>query len=153
MKLADADRRKLTTLLGELARAVEELLLGGLTAASEATRRALDAAFQEASRMRLLRLGSALRVAAEELGRFTRDDPTCSRKRLYFFLDRAWVLCRGLARALAAGDEATFDRLLRTPAGVPVRRLEVVTLGAAKRVAAGAFCAFEFRLRALAAAG
>jgi hypothetical protein len=147
MKLAAADQRKLAPLLEELARAVEELLLGGLTTASEATRQTLGVAFQEASRLRLLRLGSTLRVANEELGRFTRNEPEFSPRRLSFFLNRAWLLSKGLARALRAGDGAAFDRLVWVPAGEPVERLEVATLGVAKRVAAGAFVAFEFRLR------
>jgi hypothetical protein len=153
MKLAEADRRKLAPLLEELARSAEELLRGGLTTASEATRQKLGVAFQEASRVRLLRLGSTLRGAHEELGRFTRNEAGFSRRRLCFFLNRAWLLSHGLARALRAGDDREFERLVWVPAGVPVGRLEVVTLGVAKRVAAGAFVAFEFRLRAVAAAG
>ncbi|HEX5270938.1 MAG TPA: hypothetical protein VFW33_10640 [Gemmataceae bacterium] len=153
MKLSAADRRKLLPLLDELAGAVEELLLSGLTTASEATRQALGVSFQEASRLGLLRLGSTLRAANEELGRFTRNEPEFSRRRLGFFLNRAWLLCRGLSRALHEGDEAQFDRLLWTPASAPAGRLEVVTLGVARRVAASAFCAFEFRLRTVAPAG
>jgi hypothetical protein len=153
MKLSRADRQKLLPLLDELAGAVEELLLSGLTTASEATRQALGVSFQEASRLSLLRLGSALRAANEELGRFTRNESDFSRRRLSFFLNRAWLLSHGLARALRDGDEQEFDRLLWTPATAPAERLEVVTLGVAKRVAAGAFCAFEFRLRAVRAAG
>jgi hypothetical protein len=153
MKLSAADRRKLLPLLDELAGAVEELLLSGLTTASEATRQALGVSFQEASRLGLLRLGSALRAANEELGRFTRNETEFSRRRLGFFLNRAWLLSRGLARALHDGDEAQVDRLLWTPASTPVERLEVVTLGVVKRVAPSAFCAFDFRLRTVAAAG
>ncbi|HYT92351.1 MAG TPA: hypothetical protein VEL76_26795 [Gemmataceae bacterium] len=153
MKLADADRRKLPALLDELARAVEELLLSGLTTASEATRQTLNISFQEASRMRLLRLGSTLRVANEELGRFTRNEPEFSHKRLCFFLNRAWLLSHGLSRALRDGDEQEFERLLWVPASEPVERLEVVTLGVAKKVAVNAFVAFEFRLRTVAASG
>src|SRR5947208_1393387 len=126
MKLAEADRRKLPGLLEELARSVEELLLSGLTTASEATRQALHVSFQEASRMRLLRLGSTLRVAGEELGRFTRKEPEFSRKRLSFFLTRAWLLCRGLLRALRERDEPEFERLLWVPPNEPVERVEVV---------------------------
>jgi hypothetical protein len=148
MNLASADRRKLAPLLDELARGVEDLLLSGLTTASAPTRQALDVAFQEASRMKLLRLGSTLRVASEELGRFTRNDLTFSRRRLCFFLGRAWVLCQGLGKALREGDEASFDRLLRSPAGEAVGAVEVVALGVAKKVTP-AFCAFEFRLRRL----
>jgi len=153
VKLADADRKKLPGLLAELARAVEELLLGGLTTASETTRQTLQVAFQEASRLRLLRLGSTLRVANEELGRFTRNQADFSRRRLCFFLNRAWLLSRGLVRSLAESDEAMFDRLVWAPAGKPVERLEVVTLGAGKKAAAGTFVAFDFRLRALKDAG
>ena len=149
MNLAAADKPKLVLLLDELARAVEDLLLSGLTTASEATRQTLNVSFQEASRLRLLRLGSTLRVANEELGRFTRNEPAFSRKRLSFFLNRAWLLSHGLARALRQGDDKEVDRLLWVPANQPVNRLEVVTLGVAKKVVTGAFCAFEFRLRLL----
>jgi hypothetical protein len=153
MKLAEADRKKLLPLLGELAGAVEDLLLSGLTTASEATRQTLNIAFQEASRLRLLRLGSTLRVANEELGRFTRNEPDFSRKRMVFFLDRAWLLSHGLARALRNGDEAEFARLLWVPSGNPIERLEVVTLGVVKKVIKGAACTFDFRLRAVSASG
>ena len=44
MTLAEADRKKLLPLLGELAGAVEGLLLSGLTTASEATRQLLTVA-------------------------------------------------------------------------------------------------------------
>jgi hypothetical protein len=153
MKLSQADRRKLLPTLDRLAESVEELLLSGLTTASEATRQALGVSFQEASRLGLLRLGSTLRAANEELGRFTRNEAEFSRKRMSFFLNRAWLLSHGLARALRENDETEFDRLVWTPASSPVDRLEVVTLGVAKRVSTGAFCAFEFRLRAVQGTG
>lgn len=150
MQLNPADRTKLLDLLDKLARGIEQLLQTGLTTASESTRQILTVAFQQASRMRLLRLGSTLRIANEELGRFTRNEAGFSRKRLVFFLNRAWLLSRGIGRALRTGDAAAFDRLVTTPAGVPVPRLEVVTLGVGKKVAGGAFVAFEFRLRSIA---
>jgi hypothetical protein len=153
MRLAEADQRKLLPLLDELARGVEELLLSGLTTASEATRGLLGVSFKEASRMRLLRLGSTLRSASEELGKFTQHKEDFSRRRLCFFLNRAWLLCRGIARALRAKDEAAFDRLLRTPTGARVEKVEVVTLGVSRKVVPGAFCAFDFRLRSLSPAG
>jgi hypothetical protein len=153
MKLSQADRKKLLPLLEELSVAVEELLLTGLTTASEATRRALGVSFQEASRLGLLRLSTTLRVANEELGRFTRNEAEFSRKRLTFFLNRAWLLGRGLARALREDDESEFDRLVWVPASSPVERLDLVTLGVAKRVATGASCGFEFRLRLVNPAG
>src|SRR3954447_4833993 len=95
-----ADRPKLARVLDVLTDAVEELLLSGLTTASDSTRQTLSVAMQEAARFRLLRLGSALRASAEELGRFTKQDPAFSRRRLSFFLNRAWLLGRGLSHAL-----------------------------------------------------
>jgi hypothetical protein len=150
--LADKQTQKLLPLLEQLAGAVEELLLTGLTTASEATRQTLGLAMQEASRMQLLRLASSLRIANEELGRFTRNAADFSRKRLMFFLNRAWLLARGLARAIREGDQGLYDHLLWTPPNQPVARLEVVTLGVGKKVAGGAFVAFDFRLRTTAVA-
>src|ERR1700735_460290 len=98
------ERPKLAALLAQLGAAVEELLLTGLPTASDATRQTLAAAMQEAARFRLLRLGSTLRTATEELGRFTTHDPSFSRRRLTFFLSRAWLLSRGLAHALQTAD-------------------------------------------------
>src|SRR5262249_10246723 len=144
------ERPKLAALLAQLGAAVEELLRAGLTTASEATRQTLTAAMQEAARFRLPRLGSTLRTATEELGRFTAHDPAFSRRRLTFFLDRAWLLSRGLAHALQKADEKEYDRLTWSPPLQPLPKVEVVCVGAAKKVAAGAFVAFEFRLRALA---
>ncbi len=152
MNLSQDDRRKLAHLLDDLPGAVEELLLTGLTTASQSTRQKLDVAFREASRMRLLRLGSALRVANEELGRYVRHDDQFSQRRLVLFLTQAWLLSHGLARALRENDEGQIDRLLWTPAGQPLERIEVVTLGVVKRVVQRAFCAFEFRLRSVSAA-
>ena len=146
---AKAERSKLLATLDQLAAGVEELFLSGLTTASEATRQVLGVAFQEASRLRLLRLSSTLRGANEELGRFTRNEPDFSRRRLSFFLNRSWLLSRGLTRAIKEGDDKEFDKLLWMPASQPVDRLELVSLGIAKKVAAGAFCAFDFRLRTI----
>src|SRR5438132_12973768 len=100
-----ADRPKLAAVLAQLSAAVEELLLSGLTTASAATRQTLSAAMQEAARFRLLRLGSTLRTATEELIRFTAHDAAFSRTRLTFFLSRAWLLGRGLTHALHTADE------------------------------------------------
>ncbi len=149
MKLADVDPKKLLPLLESLAAAVEELLLTGLTTASEATRRTLYISFQEASRMRLLRLGSTLRVANEELGRFTGNDPEFSKRRLSFFLNRCWLLSQGLIRAVKQQDETAFAKLLHVPSQQSVKKLEVVTLGVAKKFVKNAFCGFDFRLRTL----
>jgi hypothetical protein len=153
MDLNPRDRRKLAATLQELGRAVEDLLLTGLTTASEATRQTLSVAFQEASRLGLLRLGSTLRVANEELGRFTSNDADFSRSRFAFFLNRTWLLAKGLLRALDRGDDAAFDKLMWTPPSQPVAKVEVVALGVAKKVAARSFVAFDFRLRLVRPAG
>jgi hypothetical protein len=140
---------KLAAVLAQLSSAVEELLSSGLTTASAATKQTLSAAIQEAARFRLLRLGSTLRTANEELGRFTAHDTSFSKKRLTFFLSRAWLLSRGLTHALEKGHEQEYDRLTWSPLTQPLARIEVVCLGVVKRVAAGAFVAFEFRFRAV----
>ena len=61
-----SDRAKLTSILEQLVNAVEELLLSGLTTASDATKQTLSMAMQEAARFRLLRLGSTLRIATDD---------------------------------------------------------------------------------------
>ena len=142
---------QLLSLLDKLAEAVEDILATGLTTASAASKQTLNQAFQEASRLRLLRLGSTLRVAAEEMGRFAKGDEGFSVKRLTFFLNRAWMLSKGLAHAIRQNDEEQWQTLTWNPPGTPVAALDAVTIGVSKRVAPGAFCAFEFRLRTLTA--
>jgi hypothetical protein len=149
VKLADVDEKKLLPVLESLAAAVEQMLLSGLSTASDATRRTLAVSFQEASRQRLLRLGSTLRVANEELGRFTRNEAEFSKRRLSFFLGRTWLLSRGLARAIRKGDEQHFQQLLYVPPATPAAKLEVVTLGVAKKHVKDTFCGFDFRLRTI----
>jgi hypothetical protein len=148
---AAAERATLLKLLADLQRAVEDLLLTGLAAASEATRQTLAVSFEAASRMRLLRLGFTLRVATEELGRFAKNDPAFSRRRFSFFLNRAWMLSRGMRGALERSEPARWQQLAGQASSRPVAAVDVVSLGVGKRVVPGAFAAFEFRLRALAA--
>src|SRR5206468_3738092 len=105
--------------------------------------------FKEASRMRLLRLGSTLRIANEEISRFTSGSTQFSARRLAFFLSRAWLLATGMRKAIDAGDDAMLEKLLFTPATQAVASLNVVTLGVSKRVVPGAFASFDFRLRAV----
>jgi hypothetical protein len=147
------ERQQLVVLLDELVKAVEQLLLAGLTAVSHATVERLDVSFKEASRMRLLRLGSTLRIANEEIARFTSGSPQFSARRFVFFLGRAWLLASAMRRAIATNDQDALDRLLVTPPSQPTERLDVVTLGIAKRVVPGAFASFDFRLRAIGADG
>jgi hypothetical protein len=148
MKLP-CEEDKLINILEGLCRSVEDILLTGMTAAGKSTRDSLSMAFREASQMRLLRLGSTLRVAVEEINRFSSDDPLFSTKRLNFFLNRAWMLSHGLKMAVQKKDEAHWKTLTWNPGGKPADAVETVTVGVSKRVVKGAFCAFEFRLRSI----
>lgn len=150
---AAAERKQLLRVLTDLSNAVEDLLLSGLAAASESTRETVRISAQAASRMRLLRLGSTLRVIAEELGRYAANDAGFSRRRYSFFLNRAWMLARGMRNALTEGDAEQWQKLTWNPGGKPVKTLKVVTLGVNKRIVPNAFCAFEFRLRTVRKAG
>ncbi len=147
-----SERKQLVSLLDELSKAVEELLLSGLTAASKSTVERLDVTFKEASRMKLLRLGSTLRIANEEIARFSNGSPQFSARRLAFFLGRAWLLSAAMRRAIDANDQDSLNRLQVTPPAHGVEKLKFVTLGVAKRVVPGSFASFDFRLRALGAA-
>jgi len=151
MNLNPSERRKLETMLAELIRVIKEFLRTGLTTASESTRQALYVTFQEASRLRLLRLGSTLRLANDEMGKLVRNDADFSRGRFAFFLNRTWLLARGLRKALAANDEAAFDKLLWTPPSRAMERIEVAVLGVVKKVVPRTFVAFDFRMRLVAA--
>jgi hypothetical protein len=143
-----AEVQSLRKLLAELRKGVEELLSAGMTAASKATIARLDVSFKEASRLKLLRLGSTLRIANEEIARFASGSPLFSARRLSFFLGRAWLLATALELAVAKRDEAALATLLATPRTEPVAELFAVVLGVAKRVVPGAFASFDFRLRA-----
>lgn len=147
-----ADRPTLRAALDQLSGAVEELLLGGLTTASDATRKKLAGAMEEAARLRLLRLGAILRVLADDLERFTKHDPLLSRRRLTLFLNRGWLVARGLTHALETGDETEFDRLNLTPTTQPLPSAELVCLGVVKKVTAS-LAQFQFRLRAVVGSG
>ena len=150
--MAESASKQLATLLDELRGAVEELLLAGLTAASKSSVERLDVSFKEASRMKLLRLGSTLRIANEEIVRFISGAPQFSGRRLAFFLGRAWLLASAMRRAIDTNDPESLNRLQATPPAQPIDTLSVSTLGVAKRVVPGAFASFDFRLRSLGAA-
>jgi hypothetical protein len=147
LQMPEAEQKKLLALLDELAQAAETLLMTGLTTASDATRAKLDVGLKEASRMRLLRLGSTLRLVSEEIGRYAANNSAFSRRRFSFFLNRAWLLCKGLAHAMRSKDAPLLDRLLWVPSGVPVKSIEAATIGVSKRVVQNAFFAFDVRLR------
>ena len=153
MSLDPNDRRKLEGLLAELITVIEDFLRTGLTTASETTRQTFNVTFQEASRLRLLRLGSTLRLANDEMGKLIKNDADFSRSRFAFFLNRAWLLARGLLKALQANDDAAFDKLLWTPPSQPIPKVEVVVVGVVKKVVPRTFVAFDFRLRLTAPTG
>jgi len=140
-------KKQLVSLCGELLSVAEELLLAGLATASKSTVERIDVSFKEASRMKLLRLGSTLRIANEEISRFNSGAQQFSARRLAFFLGRTWLLATGIRRALDASDDAALGKLMATPVTEPVKQIKVVMLGVGKRVIPGAFAAFEFRLR------
>jgi hypothetical protein len=58
-----------------------------------------------------------------------------------------------MRQAIDANDQDAFDCLQVTPASQPVEALKFVTMGVAKRVVPGSFASFDFRLRAIGAAG
>jgi len=144
------DRKKLLALLVDLSSAVEDLVLTGVTTASEATRQKLDVSFKEASRLKLLRLGVALKYVNEELARFLSSAQDFSGKRFALFLNRSWLMARGLTEALQKNDNDTLAQLLRASAAppIPVASMEVVPLAVSKRVVQSS-CLFDFKLRLL----
>jgi hypothetical protein len=148
LPIAVEDPKGTAQLLGELAKVVEDLVRTGLTSATKATLTKLDASFKEASRRKLLRLGASLRYVNEEIGRFLADDGTFASRRYAFFLHRSWLLATGTRFALSKNDARLVGSLTAGAASPPqpVGKLEAVTLGVGKRVAASA-CSFDFRLR------
>ena len=92
--------------------------------------------------MKLLRLGSTLRSTHEEMTRYVKDDPRFSPTRLMFFLNRSWLLCKGIQRAIHMQDSVALEGLLWTAATKPVNQLRVVCLGVVKKIAAGSFLRF-----------
>lgn len=141
------DRSTLVPLLDELARVVEGLVSSGLTAASAATRQKLDASAKEAARAKLGRLSASLRYVNDELARFLDESPHFSARRLAFFLNRTWLISRGLKEAIDEGDRAALARLLWQSAPAPVKAITVVTVGVQKRALLDGSASFEFRLR------
>ncbi len=149
MKLTAAEQKKLKPHLDRTVDAIEEILTAGLTTANDATTQTFSVTFQEASRMKLLRLGSTLRSTHEEVSRYVRDDERFSQSRLMFFLNRSWLLCKGIDQAILDGDDRHLEKLLWTAPAKKVKSLAVVCLGVVKKIAGGTFCAFDFRLRSI----
>lgn len=145
------EKRRLAKLLDELGDSIEELLLSGTTAVSKTTRDKLTIGFREASRAKMLRLGSTLRITIGELEKLSRDGDSFAPDRLSLFLNRCWLMSRGSAKALRADDQDAFARLNSAQANVPVERVQVVTLGVVRKVVPRVFSAFDMRLRVVSA--
>jgi len=141
------DRTALIPVLEELAEVVEGLVASGLTTASAATRQKLDASAKEAARAKLGRLSASLRYVNDELGRFLTDSEHFSARRLAFFLNRTWLISRGLKEAIDENDRAALARLLWTSSPTPVKSLSVVTVGVQKRALLDGSASFDFRFR------
>lgn len=141
------DRAALVPLLRELAEVVEGLVSSGLTTASAATRQKLDASAKEAARSKLGRLSASLRYVNDELGRFLDESEHFSARRLAFFLNRTWLISRGLEEAIAEEDRAALSRLLWQTAPTPVKSLSIVTVGVQKRALLDGSASFDFRFR------
>jgi hypothetical protein len=141
------ERQALLPLLDDLVAAVEDVVATGLTVVSKSTLDRLDSALKEASRLKLGRFAAALRFANEEIARYLAQSPDFDARRLSLFLNRAWILGVGLARALRAQDEAAIGRLLWLPPSPRVvPSVRVVTLGVNKTVKRSVG-SFEFRMR------
>ncbi len=136
-------------LLTQACAQLEELLLGGTTTASSASQRSLHALFEQAGQVGLLRLASSLRLVLEELKRLDGDPDRYSPARLCFFIDRSWLLARGILAAIEEQDQAQLARLSSASPPVPLDEVVVATCGVQRRHVPGAFSAFEFRLRLL----
>jgi hypothetical protein len=136
-----------------LAESVEGLLASGLTTASAATRQKLDASAKEAARLKLGRLSASLRYVNDELGRFLSESEHFSARRLAFFLNRTWLICRGLAHAIEKDDRELLGRLLWQSAPTPVKALRLVTIAVQKRALLDGSASFDFRLKVLEDAG
>jgi hypothetical protein len=67
------------------------------------------------------------------------------------FLNRGWLIARGLTHALETGNESEYDRLNFTAATQPLAKAELVCLGVVKKVTASVV-QFQFRFRALSGA-
>ncbi|MEM9452743.1 MAG: hypothetical protein AAGF11_01105 [Myxococcota bacterium] len=142
------DAERLRGLLDELGDTIEQLLMGGMTTASRATRQKLDVAFREASKRQLSRLAVSLRVVMQQVEHYLAKDPKFSPRRLSMFCNRVWVLARGMANSMKSDDTERFAHLALDRRLEAVDAIEAVTLGVMKKMLPGV-CAFDFHMRVL----
>ena len=150
MSFPPANATQIRAMLLRVREATEDILATGMRAASESTCTTFGQAFHEASGMRLLRLGSTLRAANEEVRKYIGEDSRFSAARLSFFLNRSWMLASGMLQALDAKDGDAWQRLDWRPPARKIASLSLAVLGVGVRNSPGSFCAFEFRCRVLA---
>lgn len=147
MTLSPPQRQQLGPVLDDLGAAVEDVVRTGLTAATAATVERLTHAANEVTRLGLGRLAASVRFATEEIGRYLKGSDEFSARRLTLFLNRSWVVARGLKRAIATHDEALLARLLGgAVAPVVAPSLDAVVLGVERRVSRTSG-SFQFRMR------
>jgi hypothetical protein len=139
----------LVPVLEELASLIEGLVGSGLTTATKATLEKLGASFKEASRLKLLRLATSLRYVTDECGRFLAESEHFSARRLAFFLNRTWLLARGLREAIHESNHAMISRLLLQSTPQPVKSVTAAVIAVQKRALLDGSAAFEFRMRTL----
>jgi len=143
------DKTALIPVLEELAEVVEGLVSSGLTTASAATKQKLDASAKEAARLKLGRLSASLRYVNDELGRFLSESAHFSARRLAFFLNRTWLISRGLKEAIDEDNRDALAKLLWSSAPKPVKALSLVMVGVQKRALLDGSASFDFRFRVL----
>lgn len=152
--LPPGEEKKLLPVLDDLCKAVEDLVASGLVTASASTKQKLEVSFKEASRLKLGRLAASLRYVTEEIQRYLDGAKTFSPRRLALFLNRSWVLGRGLSQALLEKNEAALARLLLSWPAVTVDSAVVACVGIRKRVPQGTgIVAFDFHFRLVEAVG
>ena len=131
-------------LLQEVTACVALLYQSGLTAANKSTQDRLSAVWKESSRLRLLRLASALRIANEEVKRFVEKDEHFSLSRLSFFLRRARIIAHRAVWAIQNEKTQELNDILASPQSQPIKQIDFLVMGVSVKVSRNVFCAFEF---------
>ena len=149
ISLDSAQGKTLNIALKQASTAIEQLLQTGMSTSSEHTITQFSELFKSISGLGITRLGSNLRLLTQEIQRYVKQDDTFSARRLSFFLNRSWLMCQGLSEAMQRQDKSLWQSLNATSATETLDEIEVITLGVSKKLVAGVFAAFEFRLRVL----
>ncbi|RJG37989.1 hypothetical protein [Motilimonas pumila] len=140
-------QKPLMTLLKQVTKDIEAIISTGMPTASESTVKQFEQAFKQASSIGLTRLGSNLRLLMQEIQRYVQQDNAFSSRRLSFFLNRCWLMCKGLSEALDKQNAVLWQSLSFSEQTKSFSELDCMTLGVSKKMVSGVFAAFEFRLR------